>query len=137
MREQSTSGSSCTAENSDLKIENQSSSNSKVKVEEAPDFMSWSEVHSSKLEELMAKFDENIDMAAKKFNSFLNRNVKINLQRNFLYNIDKLTLHIIWRDIQLRNELLSETQKEEHKKQIDSWIHEEKQRILAEKEREK
>ena len=85
----------------------------------------------------MAKFDENIDMAAKKFNSFLNRNVKINLQRNFLYNIDKLTLHIIWRDIQLRNELLSETQKEEHKKQIDSWIHEEKQRIIAEKEREK
>lgn len=85
----------------------------------------------------MAKFDDDVDRVHQKYNKFLNRNVKIKLQKNFLYNIDKLTLLLIWRDIQLRNELLPDDKKEEHKNRIKVWMEEERQRILAEKERER
>lgn len=60
----------------------------------------------------MAKFDNNIDVAAKKFNRFLNTNVKVKLQKNFLFNIEKLTIHYIWKDIQLRNELMPDDVKQ-------------------------
>ena len=108
-----------------------------IKPEQAPDYLEWTEQHSSKLEELMAKFEHNIETVHHKYNRFLNRNVKVKLQKNFLYNIDKLTLLLIYRDIELRNELLPDDKKEEHRNRIKVWMEEERQRILAEKEKEK
>lgn len=83
----------------------------------------------------MAKFDNNVEMAYKKFNKFLNSNFKNKLQKNFLYNIEKITINYIWKDIQLRNQLLPDEKKEEHKTKIRLWMEEERQRILAEKAR--
>jgi uncharacterized protein (DUF1697 family) len=46
-------------------------------------------------------------------------------------------LHFIWKDINLRNELLSDDRKEEHRYKMRAWMEEERQIVLAEKKKEK
>lgn len=104
------------------KQEGSSTSAESDKVGPVP--LTWTDKHSSKLDELMTKYEEDIDQVHRRFNRYLNGACP--LQRNYVYNIDKQTLHFIWKDIHLRNELLSDARREEHRYKMREWMEEER-----------
>lgn len=120
-----------------LKSQKQDSSTSADSEKSLKNFV-WTDHHNNKFEELMTKNeDSSIDTIQKKFNRYLNGNSQ--LQKNIVFNIEKPTLEIIWKDIQLRNKLLSDDRKQEHRYKMRIWMEEERELALAKvaKERER
>ena len=75
----------------------------------------------------MARHENDIESVFKIFNDVLNKktNAKFGNKVSVDFNVDGETLYYIWKDIQLRNQFLSEADMLKHKEKIDKWIEEE------------
>lgn len=85
------------------------------------DYLKWQKWHENYLEELMARHDNDIESVSKIFNEVLNKktNAKFGNKVSVDFNVDCETLYYIWKDIQLRNQFLSQAEMLKHKEKID------------------